>query len=75
MGVLAVVEELQPVYQRQISDQLGLDASAVVEVLDILEAASMVKRRRDPHDRRRHAVVLTERGERSEPVSSGNGGG
>ena len=63
MGVLAVVEKLQPVSQRQISDHLGLDASDVVGVLDILEAASMVQRRRDPRDRRRHAVVLTELGE------------
>ena len=63
MGVLAAVEKLQPVSQRTISDHLGLDASDVVGVLDILEAASMVERRRDPRDRRRHAVVLTERGE------------
>ncbi len=63
MGVLAVIEHLQPVSQRQISDHLGLDASDVVGVLDILEAAHMVQRRRDPADRRRHAVVLTELGE------------
>jgi DNA-binding MarR family transcriptional regulator len=63
MGVLAVVERLQPVSQREISDQLGLDASDVVGVLDVLEAANMVQRRRDPNDRRRHAVVLTEAGE------------
>lgn len=63
MGVLAVVEQLQPVSQRRISDELGLDASDVVGVLDILEAAHMVQRRRDPADRRRHAVVLTEAGE------------
>jgi len=65
MGVLAVVEQLQPVSQRQISDHLGLDASDVVGVLDILEAASMVERRRDPRDRRRHAVVLTQLGEKA----------
>ena len=63
LGVLAVVERLQPVSQREISDTLGLDASDVVGVLDILEAAHMVERRRDPADRRRHAVVLTELGE------------
>ncbi len=63
LGVLAVVERLQPVSQRVISDTLGLDASDVVGVLDILEAAHMVQRRRDPADRRRHAVVLTELGE------------
>ena len=63
MGVLDVVARRQPVSQREISDHLGLDASDVVGVLDILEAAALVERRRDPHDRRRHAVVLTERGE------------
>jgi DNA-binding MarR family transcriptional regulator len=63
LGVLAVVEKRQPVSQREISDRLGLDASDVVGVLDILENAHMVQRRRDPADRRRHAVVLTEAGE------------
>jgi DNA-binding MarR family transcriptional regulator len=63
MGVLAVVAAEQPVSQREISDRLGLDASDVVGVLDLLEAAGLLERRRDPNDRRRHAVVLTSRGE------------
>ena len=63
LGALDVVARHQPVSQRQISDHLGLDASDVVGVLDILEAAQMVHRQRDPNDRRRHAVVLTELGE------------
>ena len=63
VGVLDVVSRLQPVSQREISDHLGLDASDVVGVLDILEAAALVERRRDPQDRRRHAVVLTEQGD------------
>jgi DNA-binding MarR family transcriptional regulator len=63
MGVLEVVARRQPVSQREISDHLGLDASDVVGVLDILETAGMVERRRDPSDRRRHAVVLTGVGE------------
>lgn len=63
MGVLSVVSACQPVCQREISDHLGLDASDVVGVLDLLENAGLVKRRRDPGDRRRHAVVLTEQGE------------
>jgi DNA-binding MarR family transcriptional regulator len=62
MGVLDVVARAQPVSQREISDRLGLDASDVVGVLDILEGARLVERRRDPQDRRRHAVVLTELG-------------
>jgi DNA-binding MarR family transcriptional regulator len=63
MGALHVIAVHQPVSQREISDHLGLDASDVVGVLDILEAAHMVRRQRDPNDRRRHAVVLTEQGE------------
>ncbi len=63
MGALGVIAAHQPVSQREISDHLGLDASDVVGVLDILEAAHMVRRQRDPQDRRRHAVVLTELGE------------
>ena len=63
LGALDVIGRHQPVSQREISDHLGLDASDVVGVLDILEAAHMVQRQRDPRDRRRHAVVLTEQGE------------
>jgi DNA-binding MarR family transcriptional regulator len=63
LGALDTIARHQPVSQRQISDHLGLDASDVVGVLDILEAAHMVHRQRDPGDRRRHAVVLTELGE------------
>jgi DNA-binding MarR family transcriptional regulator len=63
LGALEVISRHQPCSQRQISDHLGLDASDVVGVLDILEAAAMVERQRDPNDRRRHAVVLTDAGE------------
>jgi DNA-binding MarR family transcriptional regulator len=63
LGVIAVVAKRGPVSQREISDHLGLDASDVVGVLDILEAAGMAQRQPDPQDRRRHAVVLTEKGE------------
>ena len=65
LGVMAVVAKRGPVSQRAISDHLGLDASDVVGVLDTLETAGMVERRRDPDDRRRHAVVLTEAGEQA----------
>src|SRR5262249_23245913 len=65
LGVLAVVAAAQPVSQRAISDHLGLDASDVTGVLDILEKAALVERRRDRADRRRHAVVLTDAGEQA----------
>lgn len=62
VAVLAVVKKLQPVSQREISERLRLDASDVVGVIDVLEAAKLVERNRDPRDRRKHAVVLTEAG-------------
>lgn len=65
MGVMAVVDRMGPVSQREISDRLGVDASDVVGVLDVLEGAGLVERRRDPEDRRRHAVVITEAGRRA----------
>jgi DNA-binding MarR family transcriptional regulator len=65
MGVLSCVAAMGPVSQRRISDELGLDASDVVGVLDVLEAARLVERRRDPSDRRRHAVVLTPAGRKA----------
>ncbi|MGH9190169.1 MAG: MarR family winged helix-turn-helix transcriptional regulator [Acidimicrobiales bacterium] len=63
MGALAVIAARQPVSQREISDRLGVDASDMVGVVDVLESAGLVERRRDPEDRRRHAVVLTAQGE------------
>jgi len=65
MGVLACLEDAGTLSQREISDRLDIDASDVVGVLDILEAAALVERRRDPDDRRRHAVVLTPAGRRA----------
>jgi DNA-binding MarR family transcriptional regulator len=63
IGVLRVVAAREPVSQREVSDQLLLDPSDVVTLVDILERAGMVERRRDPADRRRYALEVTERGQ------------
>ncbi|MDY7101180.1 MAG: MarR family winged helix-turn-helix transcriptional regulator [Actinomycetota bacterium] len=62
MSVLHCVVAVGPISQRGISDHLLLDPSDLVGVLDILEHAGFVERRRDPADRRRHAVVATDAG-------------
>jgi MarR family transcriptional regulator for hemolysin len=41
---------------------LGIDPTNVVGLLNELEAAGLVERRRSPEDRRRHTVALTAAG-------------
>jgi DNA-binding MarR family transcriptional regulator len=64
-GVLRAISEAGPLSQREISDLIGLDPSDLVGAIDILEKAGLVERQRDPDDRRRHAVRVTEEGARA----------
>jgi DNA-binding MarR family transcriptional regulator len=63
IGVLHTVAALEPVSQREVSDRLLLDPSDVVTLVDILERARLVERRRDPADRRRYALEITAAGQ------------
>ncbi|MGF1551095.1 MAG: MarR family winged helix-turn-helix transcriptional regulator [Paracoccaceae bacterium] len=51
---------------RQLADRLKLSPSAVTPLVDRLEAADLVRRRRDDNDRRVVHVELTERGAATE---------
>ena len=48
--------------QQELAEALCMDANNVVLLLNELEDLGHVERRRDPHDRRRHRVELTESG-------------
>lgn len=48
--------------QADLTEYLGIDATNVVALLNELEAAGLVERRRSPQDRRRHTVVVTPAG-------------
>ncbi|HVT64604.1 MAG TPA: MarR family winged helix-turn-helix transcriptional regulator [Mycobacteriales bacterium] len=48
--------------QQAIADQFGMPPSRMVALIDDLEHAGMVERRRDPRDRRAHSLFLTDKG-------------
>ncbi|MFC7449237.1 MarR family winged helix-turn-helix transcriptional regulator [Rhodococcus daqingensis] len=51
-----------PVSQRELADMLEVDPSQLVAILNELEGDGLAERRRDPSDRRRHIVEITEAG-------------
>ena len=61
-GVLASLAEQGPVAQVVLGGRLAIDRSTMVSVIDELEAAGRVARRRDPRDRRAYRIELTEDG-------------
>ena len=59
---LRLLSEQGPVGQQGLAEALSLDPSNVVGLLNELEERALVTRRRDPADRRRHIVELSEKG-------------
>jgi DNA-binding MarR family transcriptional regulator len=59
---LGYVRDRVSVSQQELESAMLIDANSVVLLLNELEAAGLSVRRRDPHDRRRHLVEITESG-------------
>jgi DNA-binding MarR family transcriptional regulator len=58
--VAALVQlRVEPVGQQALSEATGLDPVRLVGILNDLETAGLVERRRDALDRRRHIVAIT----------------
>jgi DNA-binding MarR family transcriptional regulator len=62
LGALSVLSAAGTMSQQVLGERLGVDASAVVAIVDDLERDGLARRDRDPYDRRRHAIGITPAG-------------
>ncbi|MBC6456709.1 MarR family winged helix-turn-helix transcriptional regulator [Actinomadura sp. HBU206391] len=60
--VLLWLSDSGPMSQQALIEALGVDPSVLVAILNDLERDGIAVRRRDPADRRRHIVEMSERG-------------
>jgi DNA-binding MarR family transcriptional regulator len=63
LTVLAVLAADLPLSQQEAADQLGVDRTTMVALVDTLEGKGLVGRHRSPQDRRKNIVQLTEAGQ------------
>ncbi|HLU58331.1 MAG TPA: MarR family winged helix-turn-helix transcriptional regulator [Pseudonocardia sp.] len=61
-AVLMALADFGPLAQHELAERLGLNRSHRVGYLDEIQDRGLVGRRRDPADRRRQHVTLTEDG-------------
>ena len=64
-ATLAMVREHSPIPQQELGELLCVDANNLVLLLNDLESREFAFRRRDPADRRRHLVEITDEGLRA----------
>jgi DNA-binding MarR family transcriptional regulator len=65
LGTLSFLREFPETTQQALSDGLCIDANYCVLLLNDLEANNLIERRRDPSDRRRHLVSMTDEGRKA----------
>jgi len=65
LGTLSYLRDYRETTQQALQDGLCIDANYCVLLLNELEADGLLERRRDPTDRRRHIVSMTEQGRRA----------
>jgi DNA-binding MarR family transcriptional regulator len=64
-ALLNVLGAREGVIQQRLSSDMGIDPSAMVKLINELEGAGLVKRRRRPGDRRAWEVSITPKGRRA----------
>jgi DNA-binding MarR family transcriptional regulator len=63
-GALILLVQEGPLSQQRLGERQGIDRTTMVAVVDELEGAGYVERRRDPRDRRAYSLHATPRGRR-----------
>ncbi len=63
-AILCCLDEFGPAIQRDVATRLDLDSGDLVSFLDRLQAAELIRRDRDPRDRRRQILTITQVGQR-----------
>lgn len=61
-GILRILSASPGITQQTLAETLGTVPSRLVVLVDELEKKGMVERRANPHDRRRYALHVTEKG-------------
>jgi DNA-binding MarR family transcriptional regulator len=61
-GCLTVIIDEGPLSQQELGDRMRIDRTTIVSVVDELEQANLVERRRNPSDRRAYALEATAAG-------------
>jgi DNA-binding MarR family transcriptional regulator len=65
LGTLAFLRDHQSATQQSLAEGLCIDANNCVLLLNEMEADGYLERRRDPTDRRRHLVEITQLGSKA----------
>jgi DNA-binding MarR family transcriptional regulator len=61
-GMLMALDAMGATSQQHLAEMVGIDPRNAVPLLDELEGRSLIRRDRDPRDRRRHSLSLTDAG-------------
>ena len=62
-AILTVLSAAGEAFQQELCQALGIDSGNMVELVDGLEARGYAQRRRDPRDRRRYLLAMTDEGQ------------
>lgn len=62
LHVLRYLDAAGVISQTELADGIGVDAANLVQTLDELKAAGLIRREIDAHDRRRRRITLTPAG-------------